>query len=139
MTPPRKRHIRLVVSLTLAVLLASGLIYTSFAASSPALTPAQLLRQGKPGTIYQLTGTVVRGSVVDRSAGELDFRLADRAGDGHAVAVIYHGSVPNPFRVGREVIVTGEVHAGTFVAQPNSMITKCPSKYSAAPSGSSSA
>ena len=46
MTPPRKRQVRLVVSLTLAVLLASGLIYTSFAASDPALTPSQLLRAG---------------------------------------------------------------------------------------------
>ena len=58
MTPPRKRQVRLVVSLTLAVLLASGLIYTSFSAANPALTPSQLLRDARPGTAYQLTGTV---------------------------------------------------------------------------------
>ena len=54
MTPPRKRQVRLVVSLTLAVLLASGLIYTSFASSDPALTPSQLIRQAKAGESVQL-------------------------------------------------------------------------------------
>jgi cytochrome c-type biogenesis protein CcmE len=137
MTPPRKRQVRLVVSLTLAVLLASGLIYTSFSAANPALTPSQLLRQAHPGTAYQLTGTVVKGSVREQNAGVLDFSLADRAGGGPAVAIVYSGTVPAPFEVGRELIVTGEIHGSRFVAQPGSMITKCPSKYSAAPSGSS--
>ena len=46
------------------------------------------------------------------------------------------GTVPDPFQVGRELIVTGSLRGRTFVAQPDSMITKCPSKYSAAPSSS---
>jgi cytochrome c-type biogenesis protein CcmE len=137
MTPPRKRQVRLVVSLTLAVLLASGLIYTSFSAANPALTPSQLLREAHPGTAYQLTGTVVQGSVREQRDGVLDFALADRAGGGRSVAIVYSGTVPAPFKVGRELIVTGEIHGSRFVAQPGSMITKCPSKYSAAPSGSS--
>ena len=135
MAPPRKRKVRLVVSLTLAVLLASGLVYTSFAASDPALTPSELLHTGTAGAVYQLTGTVV--SAVDRADGVLDFRLADRAGDGVSIPVVYTGTVPDPFRVGRELIVTGSLAHGTFAAQKNSMITKCPSKYSAAPSGHS--
>jgi cytochrome c-type biogenesis protein CcmE len=137
MTPPRKRQVRLVVSLTLAVLLASGLIYTSFASSDSALSPSQLIREGRTGQSVQLTGTVVKGSVRESPDGALAFRLADRAGGGSAVLVAYSGSVPPAFQQGRELIVTGEVRAGTFVAQPGSMITKCPSKYSAAPSGSS--
>jgi cytochrome c-type biogenesis protein CcmE len=135
MSPPRKRQVRLVVCLALAVVLASGLIYTSFAASNPALTPSELLRQARAGVVYQLTGTVVNRSVRDRAGGVLDFRLADRAGDGTSIPVDYTGSVPSAFAVERELIVTGQVRGGTFVAQPNSMITKCPSKYSAAPSG----
>jgi cytochrome c-type biogenesis protein CcmE len=134
MTPPRKRQVRLIVSLTLAVLLASGLIYTSFSAADPALTPTQLLRQGKAGTDIQLTGTVVKHSVVDGSNGAVDFELADRTGGGPAVEVDYSGSVPPTFEVGRELIVTGQLRGHTFVAQPSSMVTKCPSKYSAAPS-----
>ena len=63
MNPARKRTVRLVVALSAAVVLASALIYTSFSAASPALTPTQLLRQAQPGRSYQLTGTVVKGSV----------------------------------------------------------------------------
>jgi cytochrome c-type biogenesis protein CcmE len=137
MTPPRKRQVRLVVSLTLAVLLASGLIYTSFASSDSALSPSQLLQQARAGENVQLTGTVVKGSVRELADGQTDFRLADRAGGGRSVGVTYSGSVPPAFQPQRELIVTGALKAGTFVAQPGSMITKCPSKYSAAPTGSS--
>jgi cytochrome c-type biogenesis protein CcmE len=137
MTSPRRRQVRLVVSLTLAVLLASGLIYTSFSAARPALTPTQLLTQRRADTTVQLTGTVVANSVRNARGGALDFRLRDRTNHGPAVEVAYSGSVPPTFRAGRELIVTGELRGGTFVAQPGSMITKCPSKYSAAPSSTS--
>ena len=49
--------------------------------------------------------------------------------------VAYTGSVPSAFQVERELIVTGSMRGDRFVAQPNSMITKCPSKYTPAPSG----
>jgi len=134
MTHPRKRQVRLVVSLTLAVLLASGLVYTSFAASDPALTPSQLLSRAGGGNV-QLTGTVVKRSITNKADGIVDFRLADRAGDGVSVPVVYSGSVPSVgLAPGRELIVSGRLHDGAFDAQPGSMITKCPSKYSAAPS-----
>lgn len=134
MNPGRKRQVRLVVCLTLAVLLASALVYTSFAASDPALSPTQLLTRAKTGVTYQLTGTVVKGSVRHLPDGVLDFSLADRAGGGAAIPVVYTGAVPDPFRVGRELIVTVSKQAGGYVAQPGSMITKCPSKYSPAKS-----
>ena len=134
MTPPRKRQVRLVVSLVAAVLLASGLIYTSFAASDPALTPSQLVASVRPGKVVQLTGTVVPGTVdVHSTSGTLDFRLADRANSKVSIPVDYSGSVPSAFRQGRELIVTGALRGRAFVAQPDSMITKCPSKYVAAP------
>ena len=43
MDPDRKRKIRLVVALTAAVLLATGLVYTSFSASSEAKEPSELM------------------------------------------------------------------------------------------------
>lgn len=132
MNPGRKRRVRLVVCLTLAVALAAGLIYTSFSAAAQAFTPTQLLARARPGVTYQLTGTVVKGSVRRLRDGVLDFRLADRSGGRRSIAVSYTGAVPDPFRVGRELIVTGDVHGASFVATPGSMITKCPSKYSPA-------
>ena len=43
MDPSRKRKVRFVVALSVAVLLAGGLVYTSFSASSEARTPSQLM------------------------------------------------------------------------------------------------
>lgn len=131
MNPARKRTVRLVVALSAAVLLASALIYTSFSASDPALTPSQLLHEAQPDRDYQLTGSVVAHSV--RREGEvLNFRVADRTG-GTSVAVSYTGTVPDPFREGREIIVTVQKRGSDFVGERGSLITKCPSKYKEAP------
>jgi cytochrome c-type biogenesis protein CcmE len=131
MNPARKRTVRLAVALSAAVVLASALIYTSFSAASPALTPSQLVRQAQPGRSYQLTGTVVQGSV-HREGAVLHFGVEDRAG-GTAIPVDYTGSVPDPFREGREVIVTVAKQSGRYVGERDSLITKCPSKYTTAP------
>lgn len=134
MNPARKRTVRLTVALTAAVVLAAALIYTSFSAASPALTPSQLLHQAQPGVSYQLTGTVAPGSV-HRSGSTLDFSVEDRTGGAAAasVPVSYSGEVPNPFKEGREVIVTVQKQGTSYVGEPNSLITKCPSKYTVAP------
>ncbi|HEY4429332.1 MAG TPA: cytochrome c maturation protein CcmE [Solirubrobacteraceae bacterium] len=133
MNPARKRTVRLVVALSAAVVLASALIYTSFSAASPALTPSQLVRQAQGGRSYQLTGTVVGGSV-HREGSVLDFSVEDRAG-GTRIPLAYSGTVPDPFREGREVIVTVQKQGGRYVGERNSLITKCPSKYKTAPPG----
>jgi cytochrome c-type biogenesis protein CcmE len=131
MSPARKRTVRLVVALGAAVVLASALIYTSFSAASPALTPSELLREAQPGRSYQLTGTVVPRSV-HRDGAVLDFAVEDRAG-GTSIPLAYTGIVPDPFREGREVIVTVEKRGDSYVGERNSLITKCPSKYKTAP------
>jgi cytochrome c-type biogenesis protein CcmE len=127
MEPSRKRRIRLLVALTAAVLLAGGLIYTSFSASSPAVTPSRLLTDAGTGRSYQLTGTVVNGSV-HRNGAEMSFRVRDRTGTA-SVPVRYSGEVPDPFRQGREVIVQVRKQGDVFVGERDSLITKCPSKF----------
>jgi cytochrome c-type biogenesis protein CcmE len=121
--PTRKRKLRLVVALTAAVLLATALIYTSFSASTEASKPSEL----KPGRSYELTGKVVNGSV-QRDGDALRFRVRDRSGSA-SVPVRYVGAVPDPFRDGREVIVSGSLRDGTFVGERDSLVTKCPSKF----------
>ena len=123
MDPARKRKLRLVVALTAALLLATALIYTSFSASTEASKPSEL----KPGRSYEVTGKVVKGSITHRGDA-LSFRIRDRDGT-ESVPVTYTGVVPDPFREGREVIVTGELENGTFVAERDSLVTKCPSKF----------
>jgi cytochrome c-type biogenesis protein CcmE len=128
MDPHRKRQVRLVVALTVAVLLASALVYTSFSASTEARSPSQLARAADAGRSYQLTGRVVPGSVEQRGS-TLLFRVRDRAGGG-SVAVRYTGAVPDPFREGREVIVNVRRQGDVFVGERDSLVTKCPSKFS---------
>lgn len=131
MDPARKRKTRLIVTLGIALLLSTALIYTSFSASTVAKTPSQLLASSTPGESYQLTGKVVDGSV-KKTDDLLIFRVKDRAApeDANSILVKYTGTVPDPFKEGREVIVTGKVTGDEMVAKPNSLITKCPSKFS---------
>jgi cytochrome c-type biogenesis protein CcmE len=128
MDPARKRLVRLTVALAAAVLLAGALVYTSFSASSEARTPGQLAAAASSGESYQLTGKVADGSYVRK--GDLhSFRVREREGSA-SVPVSYRGSLPDPFREGREVIVTVRRDAsGTFVGEKDSLITKCPSKF----------
>jgi cytochrome c-type biogenesis protein CcmE len=128
MDPARKRRIRLVVALSAALLLSSALIYTSFSASSEAVTPSRLAAGADSGRAYQLTGKVVDGSVTDIPGGKA-FRVRDRNGSA-SVPVRYVGAVPDPFREGREVIVTVRKQGSTFVGERDSLVTKCPSKFS---------
>jgi cytochrome c-type biogenesis protein CcmE len=131
MNPARKRKVRLVVALSAAVTLAGALVYTSFSAASPALTPSQLVHQAQPGRTYVLTGTVAPGSVHHRGS-VLDFAVRDRKGV-TVVPLAYTGTVPDPFREGREVIVTVEKRGGNYIGERNTLITKCPSKFKSAP------
>jgi cytochrome c-type biogenesis protein CcmE len=124
--PARRRRIRLVVALGIAVMLAGALAYASFTASSPAKTPSQLVH-ARGGRSYQLTGAVLRGSV-RRHGSTLSFRVRDRAGT-ISVPVRYTGAVPDAFREGRDVIVTVRRNGAGFVGEPDSLITKCPSKF----------
>jgi cytochrome c-type biogenesis protein CcmE len=116
----------LIVALTAAVFLASALVYTSFSASSETRSPSDLLASAEPGKTYELTGRVEPGYV--RREGTLHFRVRDR--HGHAsVPVVYAGVVPDPFRAGREVIVEVRRDGARFAGVRDSLVTKCPSKF----------
>jgi cytochrome c-type biogenesis protein CcmE len=125
--PTRKRRLRLFVALGAAVLLAGALVYTSLGAASDATTPSRLAASSSPGRSYQLTGKVMPGY---RHEGEaLLFRVRDRVGSA-SVPVRYTGVVPDPFRAGREVIVTVRKRGSVFIGDKDSLVTKCPSKFS---------
>ena len=128
MDPARKRKFRFVTALSCALLLACALIYTSFSASSEARSPSQLA-DAKPGQVYELTGKVQPGSI--RSEGTThSFRVRDR--EGHvSVPVSYTGALPDPFRDGREIIVDVRKRGAIFVGERDSLVTKCPSKFTA--------
>ena len=134
MDPHRKRTIRFVVALTCALLLAGALAYTSFSSASSATTPSQLVQSAKAGKTYQLTGKVAEGSWTQRGSVNV-FRVRDRTGR-TSVPVRYAGSVPDPFKEGREIVIDVRKQGGVFVGQKDSLVTKCPSKFTTTPSSS---
>src|SRR4051812_14456211 len=131
MDPARKRRIRLFVALTAALVLAGALVYPPFSAASPERIPSQLLKSADPSQSYKLGGKVVPGSISHRGD-ELRFRVRDPKGAA-SVPVVYTGAVPDPFRENREVIVKVHKQGATFVGERDSLVTKCPSKFTADP------
>jgi cytochrome c-type biogenesis protein CcmE len=128
----RRSPARLVIALSVAAALAVFVLYTSIAgAGTPQIQPKDLVKH--QGAEVLLVGKVVRSGGDAHSAGGLRFTLRDVKGDsGVRTPVVYHGSVPDPYHVGREVVVTGKFRNGVFAANKNSLTTKCPSKYAPA-------
>ena len=124
----RKRSpARLVIALSVAAVLAVFLLYTSIAGGgTPALQPSEL--RGRTSEV-QLGGKVAGPVAGDSySRGGKRFWIRDVKGRAK-VRVVYHGQVPELFRVCREVVVTGRLSGGVFVANKDQLVTKCPSKY----------
>ena len=133
MDPSRKRAVRLTIALTVALLLATALVYTSCTAGRDEVTASQLVKKARRGQTYILAGTVLNGSV-KREGGVLMFRVRDPKLK-MSVPVRYTGEIPDPFAPGRGVLVDvteGSTAASTYIGQANSLTTKCPSKYQAA-------
>jgi cytochrome c-type biogenesis protein CcmE len=113
-----------------AAALAVFLLYTSLAGgSTPSLRPSQLSQHGGTVTLAGLVLAPLRG---DAHATGLHFRLRDIGGTA-TVPVVYKGSVPDLFEPGRDVSIRGAMRNGIFVGEPDSLVTKCPSKYAPNP------
>jgi cytochrome c-type biogenesis protein CcmE len=119
---------RLVIALSVAATLAVFLLYTSLAGSAtPSLQPSQLANRSNAVYLAGLAVGPVRG---DADGAGMHFALRDVDGSAR-VPVVYHGSVPDLFRAGRNVYLRGRLRHGVFVADADTLVTKCPSKYSA--------
>ena len=126
----KRNPARLVIALSVAAVLAVFLLYTSIAGGgTPSVDPSKLASQQGHVT---LVGKVEPGYRGDPYGEGLRFRLRDRKGASPArVTVLYKGSLSDQFKVDREVSVKGELRNGVFVATKDSLVTKCPSKYTA--------
>jgi cytochrome c-type biogenesis protein CcmE len=127
---PTRSPARLVIALSVASILGVFLVYTALVGdSTPLLQPSNL---GAHAGTVSLTGKVVGPIAGDaHSSDGLRFRIHNINGASPMIPIVYRGSVPDLFKAGRDVNMTGELQAGSFVA--NQMTTKCPSKYTAKP------
>jgi len=124
----RSNGTRLVVAVSVAACLAIFLLYTSIAGGgTPALQPSEL--RGHQGTV-NLAGKVVGPVTGDARGSGLRFAVADVDGKTpERVRVLYTGSVPDLFKPGRHIFVRGTLEHGVFVGDPDTLMTKCPSRY----------
>jgi cytochrome c-type biogenesis protein CcmE len=122
-----------VIALSVAAVLAVFIVYTAVAgAGTPQLEPSELAQHAR-GDVMLVGKVTGRVSGDAHAVGGLHFVLRNVKGDMTArVPVSYTGTVPDLFRVGREVVVEGTLRDGTFVAKPGTLSTKCPSKYAPA-------
>jgi cytochrome c-type biogenesis protein CcmE len=80
------------------------------------------------GKSMQLHGYVVDKSIEMRP-NSMDYRFKIRSGDYNVIAT-YTGIVPDTFKDGAEIVLTGKLGPQGF--QATDMTAKCPSKYEAA-------
>lgn len=128
----RRSPARLVIALSVAAALAVFVVYTAVAgAGTPQVQPSDLARYH--GEQVLLVGKVVRTAGDAHSAAGMRFVLRNVKDHPAArVTVNYRGTVPDLYRPGREVVVTGAMANGIFAADSGSLSTKCPSKYAPA-------
>ena len=132
-----RSRLRFIVAIGLAVVLGSWLAWTSIGGSMETYAGPGEIAASSDDT-YRLNGRVAPGAPTDaaaraQSAQGLRFTVIDKEDTRQRVAVLYRGSVPDQFKAGREVVVTGKVEGGTFVARADSLITLCPSKFTDRP------
>lgn len=134
-------HKTLKIGLTVIVLAVSlgGLLWSSLSEGTEyykrvdevMANPAQW-----EGKALRLHGYVVRDSIM-RKCNSLEYRFAVH-NKGQAVQAVYSGIVPDTFKDDAEVVLKGRLRPDGFHVDANGVMAKCPSKYDANKSASTS-
>ena len=131
-----KKATRAVLSAVVILTAVIGVMYTTVSEGAVAYkhvdevmnSPEQWYGKG-----MQLHGFVVDKSIQQRP-NTLDYRFRVKTGD-YSVLASYTGVVPDTFKDGAEVVLTGRLTPEGFKVDPNGVTAKCPSKYEAAGPG----
>jgi len=131
---PRRR--RLPWSIVLAGLVILGavayLIYANTRSNAAYDMTVSQLRQCST-CVFQavrVEGTVQKGSIERDDATQ---RLAFVISDGHqSLSVLYNGVVPDIFNAGIQVVVEGQYRGQSSTFQAQTLLTKCPSRFTVA-------
>jgi cytochrome c-type biogenesis protein CcmE len=133
----RGSNVRLIVALIVASTLGAALIYSTVLGGTVAVVQVQQILAAKQSAgDVRLNGTVVSHEGDASSTSGMRIQLADNAAYSHnasttdKLTIVYHGSVPSAFRDGRAILIDGKVQGKDFSARPDTLSTKCPSKYS---------
>lgn len=123
---------RFIIALGLAVLLGGALVWMAIGGSLETYAGPAQVKLGDQ--TYRLNGVVSKGAPANAAAQAISaegvrFQVQDQDDASKTVQVLYRGVVPDTFQAGREIVVTGKMEGGTFVAKRDTLLTKCPSKF----------
>lgn len=127
MNQKQKRKLIGVISLVVILSIAAALtLYALKQNINLFFTPTQLLEtQIQPDQHIRIGGYVKKNSVHYDASGEgVTFTVTDRKNE---IIVNYHGVLPNLFREGQTVVVTGTLENHTFLA--NEVLAKHDERY----------
>jgi cytochrome c-type biogenesis protein CcmE len=121
---------RLVIALSVAAALAIFVVYTAIAGNGVAdLRPSTLAgHTGQVSLMGKVVGNPPTSDAYTQAGMRFQLKDIGRA-NAARVRVVYHGSVPDQFKPGADLIVEGTLRNGVFVAKRSSMMTKCPDHY----------
>lgn len=131
------RHLRISVAVILVAMGVSYLVYAATETEGIAYKDATTIRleaQSRPpispSSRAKLTGKVRRGNVERHESGMgARFDIVDATGG--VMTIRYGGAIPDNFRDGSEVVVTGTYDRSRDIFEARELLTKCPSKYEA--------
>ena len=129
-----KKATRAVISAVVILTAFLGVMYTTVSeGAQPYRHVDEVMNRPEQwyGKRMQLHGFVVDKSIEQRP-NTLDYRFKVRTGD-YSVLATYTGVVPDTFKDGTEVVLTGRLGPDGFTA--TDLTAKCPSKYEAAGPG----
>ncbi len=128
-----KGNVRLVGSLVVISMLAVFLLYAALAGGSvsrPVVDAGEIDAHRELAAAETVEFVGVAQGPVERDGDRMTFSMTGMDG-GPSTRVEYSGTVPDVFRVGRSVVVRGMLDGDTFVAERNTLSTKCPSRFEA--------
>lgn len=119
----KKLHIiiLLVISVSIAAIMSTVADSSTYATFSVATN--------NEGDEYHVVGKYVKDKGIiynpEQNANLCVFYLTDN--DNKEMKVVYNGAKPQDFEMSEQIVVTGKVENGTFMA--DKILMKCPSKY----------
>ena len=128
------RRTRLLVGLAVVVVAAGALLWLALGRGTVYYYSVAELRSLGSAQHVRVSGELEGGSLVSGAPAAHTFTIYDRDDPAAKLTIVLDGALPDAFKdqAGAEVVAEGDYDgSGTFLA--GNLITKCPSKYEAAP------
>lgn len=126
----KSKAVKIAATVVVLAIAFTGLMYTSLSEETQYYKHVDEV-MGNPG-VWHGKNLQLHGYVVDktwlRRPDSLDHRFQIQ-NNGAVVQASYTGIVPDTFKGGSEVVITGKLGPNGFVVDPNGVMAKCPSKY----------